>query len=372
MSNSPHPLLFAPIARRLRELGHEVGVTARDNAQTVELTMQRFPGAEIIGAESPRSRVGKARAIAARVSELRRWAREFEPDVALSHNSYAQIVAAKTLGVRVVTAMDYEGQPANHLAFRLADTILMPDAIPSSAVRRQGATAPKLRHYNGLKEEIYLGDFEPDPGVLHSIGIERDGRALVVVRTPPSRAAYHRFGNPLFGEVIERLDGDPGVVAVVLTRHREQREAIRALASSKIVVPERAVDSRSLMYEADLVIGAGGTMTREAALMGVPTYSIFAGDQPAVDRELTRSKNLQYLSSIVELPFITCRDGSPESITSLRAKAMRSIDAIVTECLAAGPTERDGRLDGYPVADLVASGNIAPSGNATRDPSEVL
>jgi uncharacterized protein len=172
LSNSPHPLLFAPIARRLQRLGHEIGITARDNAQTVELTLERWPDAAIIGGPSPRSRAKKVETMMARIPLLRRWAQDFRADVALSHNSYSQIVVARLLGLRIVTAMDYEGQPANHLAFRLADVVLMPEALRGSAARRQGAGDRRARFYEGFKEEIYLGDFEPDPGVFASVGIE--------------------------------------------------------------------------------------------------------------------------------------------------------------------------------------------------------
>src|SRR5262249_12426577 len=43
LSNSPHPLLFAPIARALEGRGHEVAVTVRDHAQTLELARERWP-----------------------------------------------------------------------------------------------------------------------------------------------------------------------------------------------------------------------------------------------------------------------------------------------------------------------------------------
>jgi uncharacterized protein len=333
LSNSPHPLLFAPIARRLEGLGHEIGVTARDNAQTVELTLERWPDAAIIGGQSPKSRAQKVEVMMARIPLLRRWARSFRADIALSHNSYAQIVAARVLGLPVVTAMDYEGQPANHLAFRLADVILMPEALRDSAARRQGATDRRTRFYPGFKEEIYLGDFEPDPAVPASLGIEPDGRPLVVARTPPSRAAYHQFGNPLFGEAIEALGNDPSARTVVLARHPEQREAIQALDLSNLVVPDHAIDSRSLMYHADLVVGAGGTMTREAALMGVPTYSVFAGDQPAVDRELEREGHLRRLGSADQLIPVKPRTANPRSVAELRARATRLVDVFVDATL---------------------------------------
>jgi uncharacterized protein len=329
LSNSPHPLLFAPIARRLEALGHEIGVTARDNAQTVELTLERWPNATIIGGQSPKSRAGKVEVMMARIPVLRRWARSFRPDVALSHNSYAQIVAARVLGLPVITAMDYEGQPANHLAFRLADVILMPEALRDSIVRKQGATDRRTRFYPGFKEEIYLGDFEPDPAVPASIGIEPDGRALVVARTPPSRAAYHQFGNPLFGEAIQALGSDANARVVVLVRHPEQRTAIRALGFTNVVLPDHAIDSRSLIYQADLVVGAGGTMTREAALIGVPTYSVFAGEQPAVDRDLEDQGHLQRLHHTDEIVPVNLRSADPCPVTELRTRAISLVETFV-------------------------------------------
>jgi predicted glycosyltransferase len=337
LSNSPHPLLFAPIARRLEQLGHEVGVTARDNAQTVELTLERWPDATIIGGQSPKSRAQKAQVMVERIRTLRRWARSFRAEVALSHNSYGQIVAARTLGLLVVTAMDYEGQPANHLGFRLAHVILMPEALRSSRVRKQGATDRRTRFYPGFKEEIYLGDFEPDLGVLASIGVERGDQPLVVARTPPSRAAYHQFGNPLFGQAIESLGNDTNARVVLLARHVEQREAIDALGLANLVMPERAIDSRSLMYQADLVVGAGGTMTREAALMGVPTYSVFAGEQPAVDRELERLGHLRRLQSAEELVPVQPRWTDPRPVTQLRERATGLVEIFVESTLGAAP-----------------------------------
>jgi predicted glycosyltransferase len=326
-------LLFAPIARRLEEVGHEVGVTARDNAQTVELTLERWPDATIIGGESPRSRAQKAQVMAERIRPLRRWARSFGAEVALSHGSLGQIVAARTLGVRVVVADDYEGHPANHLIYRLADVILMPEALRDCGVHKQGASDRRAHFYPGFKEEIYLGDFEPDLGVLASIGVERGRRPLVVARTPPSRAAYHRFGSPLFGQAIDALGNDTNAFVVVLARYREQREAIQALGRSNLVVPNHAIDSRSLMYHADLVVGAGGTMTREAAIMGVPTFTVFAGAQAAVDRQLERQGRLQRLALADELFPLKPRLSDPQSIAGLRVRAIALVETFVSATL---------------------------------------
>lgn len=333
-SNSPHPLLFAPIVRALGERGHAVVHTARDNAQTVELARERWDRVDVIGGESPPGRAAKGRQIAGRARALRAWAREERPDIALSHGSYAQIAAARSLGIRTVTAADYEHQPASHVAFRLADRVLLPEALRGSEVTRQGARNGKVRWYPGLKEELYLGDFEPDRDIPARLGVP-PGATVVVARTPPSRALYHQLENPLFLEAISAAAREPNVCCVVLTRHPEQRAAIDALGASNVIVPDAAVDSRSLMHAADLVIGAGGTMTREAALLNVPTLSVFAGRPAAVDAWLEARGRLRRLQDVDDLLPIVPRDHSADGLAMLRARGRTLVELFVDAVLAA-------------------------------------
>jgi uncharacterized protein len=345
LSNSPHPLLFSPIATRLEELGHELLLTARDNAQTAELARERFGDVELIGGPSPAGRTAKGCTMAARIYELTGWARARRPELALSHNSYGQILATSMLGIPAVTAMDFEHQPLNHLAFRLARRVLLPAALAVTDVRRQGASGRRVRFYDGLKEEIYLGDFEPDPDVLQAAGITRgENTVLVVARTPPSRAIYHRFGNPLFVDALRTVARNSDSVCVVLARHPEQREAIAALGLSNVVMPERAVDSRSLMREADVVLGAGGTMTREAALLGVPTFSVFAGPTPAVDHWLEQRGALRRLERASALLPLQRRARPPHELAWLRSRSQELVNAFAGAATEGWPGPSNARL----------------------------
>jgi predicted glycosyltransferase len=331
LSNSPHPLLFEPIASRLEEAGAEVAVTVRDHAQTGELARERWPEARVIGGPSPAGRAAKARALADRALALARWARAGRPDVALSHNSYAQIVAARIAGVPAVTAMDFEHQPANHVAFRLARRILLPQALPAAAVTRQGARVAKVIRYPGLKEELTLASFTPDPAVVEQLGIERgNGTVLVVARTPPTGASYHRFENPLFWQSLRVLDRQRKVRCVVLARGTAEAERIERMGLANAVVPRRAIDSRSLLCEADLFIGAGGTMTREAALLGLPTLSAFAGRRPAVDAWLARQGALETLDSPAQVADVVPRPERSPDLGRLRAGA-RAIEEVFVD-----------------------------------------
>ena len=336
LSNSPHPLLFAPVAERLEELGHDVLVTARDNAQTVELARRTWPDLAVIGVASPAGRLAKARTLAARIRDLRAWARNRAPDVALSHNSYAQIVAARLARIPAVTAMDFEHQPANHLAFRLATLILVPEAFPGRAARRLGAKRRKLQRYPGLKESLYLGEFAPDPDLPEALGLfSRKGSPLVVARTPPTRAIYHPFENALFAQALRAIGRQRDVRCVILARHPEQVRALREMDLPNCVVPDTAIDSRALMYEADLVVGAGGTMTREAALMGVPTFTVFAGAPPAVDRWLEREGMLRRLTDATQVAAIQPRPKPPREIQELREMGLAARELFARAAIGA-------------------------------------
>ena len=87
----------------------------------------------------------------------------------------------------------------------------------------------------------------------------------------------------------------------MLPRHPEQRAEIARLGLQRVTMPDVAVDSRSLMWSADLVVGAGGTMSREAALLGIPTLTLFAGREPSVDRALMAQGRLARLESVDQL-----------------------------------------------------------------------
>ncbi|MDQ3647806.1 MAG: DUF354 domain-containing protein [Actinomycetota bacterium] len=286
LTNSPHVLVMRPLIAAMREDGHEVQVTARDFAQTLELCDRLGVDHTPVGRHGGESR---ARNLVRRSGALARWARPRRFDVAMGHASNDVMVAAALLRIPSATAFDYEWASVQHqVNCRLARAVVVPEAIPPERLARYGATG-KLRRYAGLKEEYYLADFEPDRAVLGELGID-DREPLYVVRTPPALALYHRFQSSLFAQVLERLRGSQ---AVVLPRTPEQRAQLRAAGG--FVVPERAIDAPSLVAFADLVVSAGGTMNREAVALGTPVFTTFEGRLGAVDEGLLREGRLRRL-----------------------------------------------------------------------------
>jgi len=297
MTNSPHVPFFRPLIRLLEERGHDVRVSARDFAQTLELLEAAGIGHEVVGPpHGGAGRAAKIRAMGSRLRALRAWARPQRFDLALSHASHELPLAARSLGVRSSYAYDYEFARAQHtLGSRAATRVVAPETIPQERLDRLGATAAKVRRYPGLKEEYYLAGFSPDTAVLDELGLDRD-RVLCVVRTPPEVSLYHRHGNPLFARVLERLGNDPASQTVVLPRTPAQRDALREAALPSLFVPDHAIDAQSLIAVADLVVSAGGTMNREAVALGTPVWTTFAGRLGAVDERLIAEGRLAELT----------------------------------------------------------------------------
>ncbi len=289
-TNSPHVLVLRPVIERLRAQGHEVSVTARDFAQTLALC-ERF-GIEhtAVGHHRGAGLLDKARGLADRSVALTRWARRHGPfDLAIGHGSNDITVASALLRIPCSTTFDYEWATVQHnVNCRLAQAVVIPEAIPPARMDRYGARR-KLAQYPGLKEEYYLSDFEPDSAVLAALGLD-PAEPIAVVRTPPAVSLYHRFENDLFGQVLDRLRG---AQTVVLPRTPEQRAELARAGG--FIVPERAIDAQSLIAYADLVVSAGGTMNREAVALGTPVFTVFEGRLGAVDERLIAEGRLARL-----------------------------------------------------------------------------
>jgi predicted glycosyltransferase len=321
LANSPHPVLFEPIVDELERAGHEVVLTARDHAQTVELARQRWPNVHVIGGKSPAGRAAKARAIAGRARSLARFARDRRVDVGVSHNSYAAAVAARVARIPCVTAMDYEYQPANHVAFRFANRVLVPEDFPDQTLRAEGGRPRKVWRYRGFKEEVYLHRFRPDPAVLPELGLA-EGEPFFVARPSPRGATYHQFDNPLFDRALLRTLEREDAKVVLLPRRPEDLEPYASVAADRKVVPERPVDTRSLLHYATALLGAGGTMNREAALLGTPVFTLYAGRLAALDRRLIDEGRLHLLRGDL--------DGLEERLSDLASQGPRQDPPALT------------------------------------------
>src|SRR5215213_11911036 len=273
LANSPHVPFFKALTGKFIQQGHAIEVSAREFAETIPLAQAAGFTPHVVGIYGGRAVSAKAGSLMSRAWALAAWARKRNFDLAISHNSYSQILAARALGIKTVTLMDYDYQPANHLAFRLASRIIVPASFPAMRLRSYGAGAGKVRRYHGTKEDVYLAGFQPDPQFgarLCELGLKPDN-VLVLVRPPAHDAWYHRFQNTLFDEALTMLLGRQDVQVLLLPRNEAQRATYSEMR--RLIVPAAPLDGANLITASDLVISAGGTINREAAALGVPAAS---------------------------------------------------------------------------------------------------
>jgi predicted glycosyltransferase len=301
IDNSPHVPFFLPIIDELRARGVEVILTARDIYQVCDLMEFYKLRCEVIGRHYGKNKALKVLGNCMRAVQLIPTTRKNRPDLAVSHGSRAQILVCKALGIPAVLMHDYEF--STKTGFLNPDWVFMPDVIPTEAMNRREDGVLK---YPGIKEDVYVPRYRPDPSVLQVLGIEPE--ALVVTLRPPATEAHYH--NPesevLFAETVRMLSERPSVRAVTLPRNARQAEQLRnewreLIALGKLIIPQHPVDGLNIIWFSDLVISGGGTMNREAAALGVPVYSIFRGKIGAVDRYLQGTGRLTLVESVEDV-----------------------------------------------------------------------
>jgi hypothetical protein len=324
--------VFKPIVERLRDAGHEVVITAWDRGQARALAEEAWPETRLVGSTgyhmAPRA---KGTAIIGRATALAFAMRGAHVDVALGHASNAQVLAARTLRIPSVDMMDYEHHPANHVGFRLADLVVLPDVIPYDSVRKYGVSRRRYVPYPCLKEEIALATFEPVPDFRSTIGVAPE-ELLAVVRPAAEGALYHRHRNSLCDDVIERLV-EFGAIVLLTPRTKSQGE--RYEGRERVRVLFEPVSGPDLLYNADVFVGGGGSMTREAAVLGTPAFSIFEGEPAAVDEWLEKQGRLITLYDVNDLPQPTrhrvgaVRTASPEVLDRFMSLLLGRVRPLV-------------------------------------------
>jgi uncharacterized protein len=330
LANSPHVPFFKALAKRFISQGHQIETTAREFAETVSLARDAGFQPHVIGVHGGRAVTAKAGTLMSRAWALGGWARPRKFDLAISHNSYSQILAARALGIKTVSLMDYEYQPANHVAFRLTSRIIVPASFPEKRLRRYGASVEKVRRYHGTKEDVYLADFQPDPSFparLCELGANADN-VLVLMRPPAHDALYHRFQNALFDEGLAMLLTNEKVQVILLPRNEAQRALYARQAGQRLIVPAEPLEGANVIAACDLVISAGGTINREAAALGVPAVSMYAGKWAAVDEELVKEGRLRRISNATDLrnlPIVKKQTANPRRSIGVIDEVVRLI-----------------------------------------------
>ena len=299
LDNSPHVPFFVPIIKELESRGYSVLVTARDAYQVTELLDLFELHCHRIGRHFGKHKIMKVLGVLDRSTRLLPLLLKEKPDLALSHGSRSQVLAAYTLRIPSVLIMDYE-HAHQGLLWVNPTWVICPEIIPVDAVK---LSKDHVRRYRGIKEDVYASSMKSDRHTREKLEVA-ESDLLVTIRPPATEAHYHRpESDVLFHGVVDYLAEKKDVRIVLLPRNARQAQELHAtwpelVKSQKVIIPEHAMDGLNLIWHSDFVVSGGGTMNREAAALGVPVYSIFRGKIGAVDEYLARTGRLVLLEDV--------------------------------------------------------------------------
>lgn len=264
-------VFFEPMARRLRRR-HEVLCTSRRYGEATGLARIRGFGLRVVGRHGGGDRAQKLLASAERVRLLIGPVRRFGPDATVSCCSPEAARVSFGLGVRHYAFTDApHATAAMRLTVPLLHKVMVPWVVPKSDLTRFGIAARDVIQYRAIDGAQTVmrraARARPLP--------DARGKKTILVRPVEEEAAYVSGARPIL-PAIRELCGIEGARVIVLARYRPQLERLRAGVPRGARVMEMSFDGKHLLENADLFVGSGGTMTSEAALLGVPTISFDA------------------------------------------------------------------------------------------------
>lgn len=302
------------VARRLRESRHEVILTTRKHPDTLPLAEFLKEKFVVAGEYDPTSLLTRLREGSRRQLEFCKLFQKDPPSIAISHGSVDQCRFAFGLKIPVVVTLDTPRAEAVHrLTLPLADVIIASRAIPTKILDAYNIKG-KILSFDGVDEVAWIKDHKPE----RTYDFEKP---LIVMRELEEKAVYARKNVDMLS-LARRL----AKLSNVMYLSRYSRKQIGGLT-----VPKYFVDSASLVAQADLFIGVGGTISREAALQGTPAITIQTFKQQYVNEFLAekgfpifRMKHSDAFERAQELI------GKKHNVTHLLAELENPVDVIAS------------------------------------------
>lgn len=302
LDNSPHVPFFKPIIRELENKGYGTHITARDCFQTCGLADRAGLQYRRVGRHYGKIKIVKILGTLFRSLQLTISVRKEKPTLFVCHGSRSGLIASAMLRIPIIVILDYEF--VQKVPFIHPAKIIIPESISSDNYMCKGIS---VAHYPGIKEDVYVPEFRPDPSLLDELSLNNND-LIATIRPPATEAHYHNpESEKLFASALNFLGKQPGIKMVILPRNEKKqtkwimKKWSKWVESGKIIIPGKVVDGLNLMWYSDLVISGGGTMNREAAALGVPVYSIFRGRIGAVDHYLANNGRLVLLETIEDV-----------------------------------------------------------------------
>lgn len=297
ISNAPHVRFFKDVIKYLEAEGEDLIVTTRKFGDIHKL-MESYGIDYISVGKHGVSLYDKLKESTNRVAELTDIVHGEKIDVAVSKHSIELPRVAFGLGIPSLFILDNEhALAANKLTLPLCNKIITPEIISMWDLMKFGADPNSIISYNGTSELMHFNNFQYNENIFDDLGLELKHPRTILMRPEPSLASYLDADcrKSVLSPIVDVLKDYANIL--VLPRFKEQADIFRGIENVTILNPP--VDTSSLIKKCDLVIGAGGTMNREAAILQTPVISCYPGDTLSVD-QFYINQGLMYRSNDTE------------------------------------------------------------------------
>jgi predicted glycosyltransferase len=331
LSNSPHINLFHDLIRDLENSGHTIIVTCRPLANTIDLLEQKQIKYTVVGEHYGKNIFKKLFGYPIRVIQLARFLRKLKPDLAVSQSSFHSPLVGRLLGIPSIYTNDNEHALGNIPSFIFATKIFIPENLSIKRITRLGASKNKVSQYPGVKEGIYLWRIGE---VISQKRKESGVREIkIYVRPEPLTAQYYSAGTNFLDDALIAMQKQYSIT--VLPRDKTQLKHYKQSKFSDLIVPEKPLQFQEIAEDCSLFLGAGGSMTRELAVLGIPTVSVYQDNLLEVDKFLIENNLMSFEPEITANKIVTyiadLKEKNPSTELLLKGKA--AYDFFRTEIL---------------------------------------
>ena len=282
--------MFHELIIELKKDGHEIIITSRDLANTVSLLNQKYLEHTTIGKHYGKNIIKKYMGYPIRIYLLYKFLKEKKPAVSISQSSFHSPVVSFILRIPCIYTNDNEHAFGNIAAYLFADRFFVPENMPWSRITKISNIKNKIRIYPGIKEGIYLWSKYKNISISRKNEVKT--KKHVYIRPEPRTAAYYKGGINFMDNMIIGLQKKYDVT--ILPRDNYQINYYSNKKFGTTNVSKKTIDIEKIANECSLFIGAGGSMTRELALLGVPSISVYQDELLGVDKYLIEHEIMEY------------------------------------------------------------------------------
>ncbi len=251
---------------------NQILCTSRNYREVVELAKIRNVKLVLVGKHGGSNKSRKLKASLERTLRLSQIVEKFAADLTISFCSPEAARISFGAGIKHIAFSDSpHAEAVMRLSVPFVQKLLIPWIIPKKEFVKYGIAEKDIMHYRSIDAALIVKQKSKN---YSRNDFHLKDKKTILVRVEESQAAYIMTKkNPNTNIINEIIKEFSNCNIVVLGRYLSHINQLKKEFGNKIIVMDKVVDGKALLRFTDVFIGSGGTMTAEAALMGIPTIS---------------------------------------------------------------------------------------------------